>query len=523
MDNVPPGSSHNLRRGLFGYHPASVDQWIHRCHVDEATQIEQWSDTMTQMAINIARLEERTASTIEMANYWRQESERMKRQLDMEKAVVRYAEEGVQVEIRRLEEEYEQRARESKSVQSRHKIATKHYEEILWRLSESLTHVLQEAQSMASRVLTTATSDTVWQEIRTTLIGTDDDSLAPRPLIENLVWEYPLPPKRVQALSRSGENLGFVEAVIISSTPTRVLAYVISLRGAVHADQVQVIRNGSLIVGRSAPFVSTAEILAPFYTDMDEAPHLAPKTPDPQLTTIVSLATGTRDRARSDVRHNNQDSVDAPSDPNRSMMNGIPDCLSPAVVAVNNRLGTPRTHQIERPPEHSVPFLPDRTEGSGNMVPSWGYAHQLPPRQSDDSLRLPGLDSEDAPPVVPRAKPPLGAIAEQDPLPGVSAPRPSPFPSPSWTNEPEASKQPSVGADSTAPSATPVAAAPGPHGDGASLDVRSFLYGKRVGQDILDPQNIVIAQKDDLITPELVQRAESAGRLPDLIVHMAFE
>lgn len=522
----PPDWSHDLRRGLFGYHTASVDQRIEQRRADEAAQIEQWSNTMNQMAIDLARLEERTASTEDMANYWRLECERMKRQLDMEKAMVRYAEEGVEVEIHRLEEEYEQRARVSQSVQSRHQIATKHYEEVLWRLSESLTRVLQEAQTLASRVLSSPTSDTVWQEIRTTLLGTDEYSLAPHSLIDDLVWQYPLPPKRVQALSRSGESLGYVESVIILAVPARVLAYVVSPRGAVLADHIQVIRNGSLIVGRSAPFVSTAEILAPFHPPMDDSPRVAPTTPDPlsnpPTRRAESLDTGAADHVNREVLQvRSRDRVEITGESTID----TPDSLSSTVGVVNNLEAPGETPQPEDSSERSVPRPPEGVEMSqGDMVPSWGYTHQPPLRQSDElSLRLPGVDSEDAPPTVSRAKNPQRGTAEFEPLPGVSAPPRSSLPSPSWTEKPSNSQRPSVGDDSADQRVTPVATPVPQEVEGASLDVRSFLHGKHVGQDIVDSQNNMIAQQGDLITPEVVQRVELAGRLPDLIVHMVFE
>lgn len=58
--------------------------------------------------------------------------------------------------------------------------------------------------------------------------------------------------------------------------------------------------------------------------------------------------------------------------------------------------------------------------------------------------------------------------------------------------------------------------------DTGAIDVRRFLYGKRVGREIRDSSGRVLAPTGSEITPELLERVERAGFLPDLIVHMVF-
>lgn len=55
-----------------------------------------------------------------------------------------------------------------------------------------------------------------------------------------------------------------------------------------------------------------------------------------------------------------------------------------------------------------------------------------------------------------------------------------------------------------------------------AIDVRTFLYGKKVGQAVVDSHGNVLAQQGEPITEEMVRRVESAGLLPELIVHMVF-
>lgn len=53
------------------------------------------------------------------------------------------------------------------------------------------------------------------------------------------------------------------------------------------------------------------------------------------------------------------------------------------------------------------------------------------------------------------------------------------------------------------------------------LSIRNrYIVGKWAGEDLFDEQGRLIVTRDATITPEIVQRAERAGKLPDLIVNM---
>lgn len=48
-----------------------------------------------------------------------------------------------------------------------------------------------------------------------------------------------------------------------------------------------------------------------------------------------------------------------------------------------------------------------------------------------------------------------------------------------------------------------------------------YIVGKLAGEDLLDSGGQMILRKGERITPETVDRAEQAGKLAELIVHMA--
>ena len=138
-------------------------------------------------------------------------------------------------------------------------------------------------------------------------------------------------------------------------------------------------------------------------------------------------------------------------------------------------------------------------------------------------LGLPGI-TEEAPPTIRGSRETsLDAVFDQEPLPGLNR-SPVTLPPPTWTDGPD--EQAPKPAASPPVHSSPIpprsASSEGVSAESGGLDVRTFLYGKRVGQDILDNQRNLIAKAGDTITPELVAQVETAGQLPDLIVHMVF-
>jgi hypothetical protein len=52
-------------------------------------------------------------------------------------------------------------------------------------------------------------------------------------------------------------------------------------------------------------------------------------------------------------------------------------------------------------------------------------------------------------------------------------------------------------------------------------DIRSkYLFGKLVGEDILDSNNNIIIPKSTIITSEIIEKTEKEGKLSDLIINM---
>jgi hypothetical protein len=49
-----------------------------------------------------------------------------------------------------------------------------------------------------------------------------------------------------------------------------------------------------------------------------------------------------------------------------------------------------------------------------------------------------------------------------------------------------------------------------------------LLEGKVVGEDLRGADSAILATRGTAITPELAARAEAAGMLPDLILHMVW-
>ena len=75
-------------------------------------------------------------------------------------------------------------------------------------------------------------------------------------------------------------------------------------------------------------------------------------------------------------------------------------------------------------------------------------------------------------------------------------------------------------ADATVPSSAEQAVA-GIKGR-VAVSMARLLDGKVVGQDLRDDNGNVLAPRGTRITPELTARAEAAGVLPDLILHMVW-
>ncbi len=106
------------------------------------------------------------------------------------------------------------------------------------------------------------------------------------------------------------------------------------------------------------------------------------------------------------------------------------------------------------------------------------------------------------------------------------------LPAPAWAAG--TSWEPEVAADRDAETASPAAAQEAPRrqpgvsdtvraarrAGGVGADVMAFLVGKRVGQDIYDAQGQILARLGSPIDQAVVESAEAAGRLPELIVHM---
>lgn len=615
MDEFPAivdDSADTLPRGLFGYRMRTLEHYIRQLQRGEDAENRSWSNEAQRLTIETARNTERQKTLENLASHMRLECERLKLQLERGKINSRLAEHGVREELRRLESEYRDRMKVIQSTQSRVHAEADAYEKQLWQLSESLTRVLQDSQTVAMKQLSNESPDGVWQDFCQTVLGHYAPSESVESLAHGLLIRYVVPKQTIRISARQGEDIGFLRALLMSTVPMGIVGYVIEGLGVIPSDDVRVLRPHHIMVQSQYELVPEDLVIAS-YAGM---PTFGP-SPDALLP--LDPLEQTRD-ADSDAALPHEDAVPVaakdcgpdimmdqapleaeappqligtPEDPlhplNPEARGRVP-ALDPLVPnaeansAPSNEEGDISMSQfswktevtegpaspgpvdaasghsvaevpLHVPPQESVPphsetHPTSRVEGEAGLAPapvesplfgtedlegvlnapSWHHqSSEL--RREDTTLTLPGI-AEATPPHLDHVRPVSRprARVEDDPLPGIIDAVDA-LPSPSWTHEapvavssseifmpPPTVEQPPA---RTPDMRSPNAESPSLEESGA-LDVRTFLYGKRVGQDIVDTHGKTIARAGDMITAEIVERIEQAGYLPDLIVHMIF-
>ncbi len=642
MDNVfSPLSdpTNDLPRGLFGYRTKSINRYVSQLIAAEDERSRSWQEDMQRVKLDLALTQERKKNLDDRAQYLRLECERLRIQLEREKMTARYAEAGVRQEILRLEIDHNQRVQVIQADRSRSDREIQHAEELLWNLSESLSRVLQEAQTIANQQLSPESPESVWKAFVQIVLGKSHDKTTPELLGAGHLLRYALPDGMVQVMTRQGQSLGIATAVIISRIPPTLVAYVVPPLGAILTEDVQVIRYRNLMVRQHYQVVSESMLLEalPSRSRSGEAVKALASTKAPSISPTIGPAAkeaaipqwhggATEDQNLIDtaapmvnmadepsepvdevvaapappdldeyrpdwepspiLAHTASETFDRPAPADASPMgqNGpmLQDTQSPpdameAVAALSERPGLdalpterdPAEMPVETAPEPSHVLAPPSASkepergAPSDSPPDYGsqesyadHAANLTPKAPEtepdssvtraaseaprgESTHVPEplwsatMDTEVAsdpgralglPGITEKAPPTLGSshkaspdgVFDQEPLPGLNRSSVT-LPPPIWTDGPsERAPKPAAAQPS------PAAANPGMPAESGGLDVRTFLYGKRVGQDILDNQRNLIARAGETITPELVARVETAGQLPDLIVHMVF-
>lgn len=661
-----------LPRGFFGYRKKNFSLYVEHLWHDESLKEHAFTDQVQRLSLEIARFNERQKTLADMSNHIQMECERLQLQLEREKINGRFAEEGANQEIQRLNQLHRQRMAVLQATQSRAEREVNHTETVIWQLSENLTRVLQESQALANQQYSSTTIETVWKDWVATVLGGVPGPLHQESLAQGVLTQIRILPGMVQVTSRTGEEVGVLHSVIMTTVPPAIVAYSLTDSRIIHADDVQVLRLKNLMV-RAQYRATTLDSLRDFYQtfekprpkDTDQIHRLSSHANDgsvPAPSTEVPLSsftvpesvdvptpssahgtavddiasesrtaedTGTFDPALrfSAPASNGIDLVAplpadeenpanplevAPSEPSgpesgvsstsiddekrvfdpETTVNSdsAPEAVEDRPVsATSPDLSASVMEPMRSQPQASVhedplvstevhgaeasgALLPDAEERPSrtNVVwdngpaldthsasvsfepapitqdstataseervsgPSW-YGESQASLQADSArvlLQLPGADESDAPVLSSATFSVIPDTFDQEPLPGMdSVHDQTAIPIPSWTDgvpgrtaKPSAPTHPATSPPFTQPS-IPMSSIPQPmpveSNDSGSLDVRAFLFGKRVGQDIYS-ESEVIARSGDLITPDLVQRVEQAGFLPDLIVHMVF-
>ncbi len=612
MDEFPAivdDAADTLPRGLFGYRMRTLEHYIRQLQRSEDAESRSWSNEVQRLTIETARNTERQKTLEDLASHMRLECERLKLQLEREKINSRLAEHGVREELHRLESEYRDRMTVIQSTQSRVQAEAEAYEKQLWQLSESLTRVLQDSQTVAMKQLSNETPDGVWQDFCHTVLGHSAPSEPVESLAHGLLIRYAVPQRTIRISARQGEDLGFLSALLIGTVPMGIVGYVVEGLGVIPSDDVRVLRPHHIMVQSQYELVPE-DLVVDSYAGMPFDPDSEPPAPHDPSRNSNGPRVGMRDelpsepasashpeslpaaedaspdivmepapveherqgaravpepsgaRPADDTRTADAETRSAPSneEPDRPVAQipleptaeaalAIPASVDvptvPLIGAVPLRSPSPETTPppTQTPPlsrgEAEVSLTPESVdvpdlaiEDAEEMLDTPSWHHQLAdPHREDTALTLPGIAEARPPHLDPvRRVPRAQAAVEDDPLPGI-VDSVEVLPSPSWADEAPVGSRSSETFMPPAPVERPPARTPEIRESPAqspsleesgALDVRTFLYGKRVGQDIVDAHGKTIARAGDVITPDMVERIEQAGYLPDLIVHMIF-
>lgn len=553
-----------LGHGFFGYHRGEVDLEIERLYRDDLQATQNYSDEAQRLTVELQRLLERKKTLGDLADHLQMECERLLQQLNQGRINARFAEEGVRQEIERLRDAHRRRITVIEAAEVRTELEAQGYEKNLWQITESLTRVLQESQTVANQHLKVESPDTVWSQFISAALGEVIPPWQPEVMIAGFLERRRVPPHTIDVSERPGTQIGWLNAAILSHIPPAIVAYQIDNLGYVSADDVQVLRMRHITIRSPYRLLDEADVISIFAGGMSQTTpaSIVPTTEEEvvqqesipeDIQTATPEVSATQDNVTldptpvhwepvplvaslktstpvADFKNESEQSGNAQLDDSTVVRDPEIQMGDPKPQLAKVPLVTPLEEDPQPPAEAahvaSVSSVPLDTKPVPPIVsdwpePTWTDHPDSTPRQSDHTLPLPGV-VENNPPELPQRSTAPVSMAEDDALPGLRGTRLT-MPDPTWTDrapsltpqEPSAVFQEPTSRSEPAP--MPLASE-----ESGALDVRTFLYGKRVGQDIRDASGQVVAKTGDAITPELVDRVERAGHLPDLIVHMVF-
>lgn len=571
----------DLPRGLFGYRTPTVNRYIRKLQLQDDMESRSNAQEVQRLTSEIIRLRERRRTLDELSEHVRLSCERLEMQIAQAHVNARWVEVGMHHEIEHLQHQHEERLAQLQHLMARVDVEAQSHENQLWQLAESLTRLLQESQDLANQQLSADTVDAVWQDFAQTVLNNREPSALSEMVMADVLERRIVDPDTVVVSSRKGNRIGTLEAVLLTHVPPSLAAYQIKGVGCIPATDAQVLRTGRITVSTQFTVLDVNDIVR-MYASPSRAPDVSQDTGEGEARTRSSWSgqqapldtrrevsatepVSARDAAQSVRREKAFDLQSEASQSEEGTSSDIaqdPSDLPVFGEDAQDETGTTPAKPTDRhseiadrddpsptpaldmePPSteeaHGSSPSPNRDDAANPLwqqeaphvtgvpvlpAPSWTAVeeHRASPRQH---RALPGI-SEAHPPEAPAwgSEPLEPAVFDEDSLPGLHAKNGSTIPQPSWTDQAitNASNNPPPAKPRPRPE-PPSEATPGPElNESGALDVRTFLHGRRVGQDITDAQGRIIARSGDVITAELVQQVEQAGFLPDLIVHMEF-
>lgn len=666
MDNFSPhrNLAPELPRSLFGYRRATVDQYVRQRLLADEVEERNRSDEIQRLTLEIMRQKEHIKTFQSLAEQTRMACETLRLQWEREQQNTRFVEEGVRQEAERLNDIHRQRLQDLDATYAAVDAEIKVTEQKLWQMAESLTRVLQDAQTLATQELNAESVESLWADFCKTVIG--QVITAPEEFLDSSrsLMQYRVPRGTVQLATRQGVVLGFLHAVIISRVPARIVAYRLQSGHLIGQADIQVLRLGHIMVknhyrcmeeaqlridpprfqtGASTSVselpeadrstVGDRSVTPPGQSDYEAPPSARWEEKSPSLDHVqaseavrsdISASTAGQDQpetavsptppcsASSEVEGNGEGEtasweegpsahagmaipedgrlgaeirqsdvaarasdeehaqrLESPTTSTRAPVdaegNGVGEMApsdgqwddgrrdvfesdettaSSLAARIPTSTGTGEASSqdvLSAPRINSAPYRAQvRGEAKDNedvalpqestlLPPSWhSDQDSLKPRMRD--LSLPGVEEQDPPKLPDRAHAPVSQGDDDSQLPGLNRREARRLGPPSWTDRGTpgsipagaAVRQASVPAVEGDEPISATLSVDTPVSDAGGIDVRTFLYGKRVGKDIRDAAGNLVASAGEIITPALVQRVEEAGFLPELIVHMVF-
>lgn len=480
-----------------------------------------------------------------------------------------YTEAGIRHEISRITAAHAQRMEEFDTLEVNLRREIHQYQGQIADIARGLNDLMQESQRKADRALAASTPGFLVRDFTRLVLGIASDLAdAPSRLADHLLC-YPLPHDKIAVTTREGMNLGFLRGLLVGTPPLSILGYQVQAPNGtlrvLKAEDVLAHRFQHILVSNTFQYVDIEELAPPTRQALHVEP---PTTPAPSAKVVGRGAEGQVPSSRLEMEAARDETV-----PGNDDAKNKPDaCEVPFAASASETQSL--ADEISGLPDH--PIVPPY-QGSGLAADAarasasptfegdrlsqedpgkaWSYATESYPTAAEErgqpetlgpgtdpdwlarpfwdqraetptlvgrgfDLSLPGVTEKNPPQMSENRadQVPVRPTAADDgtSLPGLeSSPPPLASTPPLWTDQPSP-PAPALAAMST-PSPDPMADRP-PEAGG--LDVRSFMFGKHVGQDVSGPDGTVLARTGDLITPELVAQLEQAGRLPDLIVHM---